>query len=77
MEGYAGSTVGPSTFGLPIELVSAGEALERFPLMDATGVLGGVWLPTDGYLDPSGLTYAFLGGARSRGVTVEARSPRH
>ena len=60
------------TFGLPMELVSAGEAHERFPLMDPAGVLGGVWLPTDGYLDPSGLTHAFLGGARDRGVTVES-----
>ena len=49
-----------------MELVSAEEAHERFPLMDPTGVLGGVWLPTDGYLDPSGLTYAFLGGAKAR-----------
>ena len=60
------------TFGLPMELVSARGAHERFPLMDPTGVLGGVWLPTDGSLDPSGLTHAFLGGARDRGVVVEA-----
>ncbi|HEX7525369.1 MAG TPA: FAD-dependent oxidoreductase, partial [Gaiellaceae bacterium] len=60
------------TFGLPMELLSAREALDRFPLMDATGVLGAVWLPTDGFLDPSGLTHAFLGGARALGVTVES-----
>ena len=59
------------TFGLPMELLSPAEAHERFPLMDPTGVLGGVWLPTDGHLDPSGLTYAFVGGAKARGVTVE------
>ena len=53
------------TFGLPMELVSAAEAHERFPLMDPAGVLGGIWLPTDGYLDPSGLTHAFLAGAQS------------
>jgi glycine cleavage system aminomethyltransferase T/glycine/D-amino acid oxidase-like deaminating enzyme len=60
------------TFGLPMEILSAREAHERFPLMDPTGVLGAVWLPTDGFLDPSGLTYAFLGGARSLGVSVES-----
>ena len=27
---------------------------ERFPLMSLDGVLGAVWLPTDGWLDPSG-----------------------
>src|SRR6187401_1807213 len=46
------------TFGLPLELLSAEEALERFPLMTIDGVLGASWLPTDGYLDPSLLTYA-------------------
>ena len=59
------------TFGLPMELVSPREAHALFPLMDVTGVLGAVWMPTDGFLDPSGLTHAFLGGARSLGVTVD------
>ena len=27
------------------------------------GVLGAAWLPTDGYLDPSGLTLALVGAA--------------
>jgi len=59
------------TFGLPMELVSPREAHDLFPLMDPTGVLGAAWLPTDGYLDPSGLTYALLGAAKAKGVTVE------
>ena len=40
------------TFGLPIELISASEACDRFPLMSTDEVLGAVWLPTDGWLDP-------------------------
>src|SRR3990170_5814540 len=36
------------TFGLPLDLISAKEAQERFPLMALDGVLGAVWLPTDG-----------------------------
>ncbi len=59
------------TFGLPMELVGPSEAHDLFPLMDPARVLGGVWLPTDGYLDPSGLTYALVGGAKARGVSVE------
>jgi glycine cleavage system aminomethyltransferase T/glycine/D-amino acid oxidase-like deaminating enzyme len=59
------------TFGLPMELLSPAEAHDRFPLMDPTGVRGAAWLPTDGYLDPSGLTYALLGAAKARGVNVE------
>jgi 4-methylaminobutanoate oxidase (formaldehyde-forming) len=56
------------TFGLPMELVGPSEALDLFPLMSPDGVLGAAWLPTDGYLDPSGLTYALLGAARDLGV---------
>ncbi|HEX9551048.1 MAG TPA: FAD-dependent oxidoreductase, partial [Candidatus Limnocylindrales bacterium] len=58
------------TFGLPLELISAEEARERFPLMTNDGVLGAVWLPTDGWLDPSGLALALAAGARTRGAQI-------
>ncbi|HET7727867.1 MAG TPA: FAD-dependent oxidoreductase [Candidatus Limnocylindrales bacterium] len=58
------------TFGLPLELISAQEAHERFPLMTTDGVLGAVWLPTDGWLDPSGLAFALAAGARQRGARI-------
>ena len=58
------------TFGLPLELISAEEAKEMFPLMSTEGVLGGAFLPTDGYLDPSQLTYALADGARRGGVRI-------
>ncbi|HKG63712.1 MAG TPA: FAD-dependent oxidoreductase [Solirubrobacteraceae bacterium] len=58
------------TFGLPLELISAEEARERFPLMETGGVIGASWLPTDGYLDPSRLTYAFADGARRGGCRI-------
>ncbi|MGZ5340865.1 MAG: GcvT family protein [Solirubrobacterales bacterium] len=56
------------TFGLPLELISADEAKEKFPLMSTEGVLGAAWLPTDGYLDPSQLTFALADGARQGGA---------
>ncbi|HSO29854.1 MAG TPA: FAD-dependent oxidoreductase [Candidatus Sulfomarinibacteraceae bacterium] len=59
-----------ATFGLPLELISANEAQERFPLMALDGVLGALWLPTDGWLDPSGLAGALAAGARARGVQI-------
>jgi glycine cleavage system T protein len=55
------------TFGLPLELISADEAKEMFPLMSTEGVLGAAWLPTDGYLDPAQLTYALADVARREG----------
>jgi 4-methylaminobutanoate oxidase (formaldehyde-forming) len=62
------------TFGLPLELISADEAQEQFPLMSTEGVLGGAYLPTDGYLDPSQLTYALADGARRGGVDIHTNT---
>ena len=62
------------TFGLPMDIIDAQEAQDRFPLMSTDGVLGGVWLPTDGWLDPSGLAQALAAGARQRGVTVRTQT---
>ncbi len=58
------------TFGLPLDLITAREAQDRFPLMSLDGVLGAVWLPTDGWLDPSGLALAMAAGARAGGATI-------
>jgi 4-methylaminobutanoate oxidase (formaldehyde-forming) len=62
------------TFGLPLELITATEACERFPLMSTDGVLGAVWLPTDGWLDPSGLAMGLAAGARQKGVTIRTHT---
>ncbi len=56
------------SFGLPLELISTDEALKLFPIMNPEGVLGAVYLPTDGMVDPSGLTYALAAGAKKNGV---------
>src|SRR4029079_9224575 len=58
------------TFGLPMDLISAKEAEEKFPLMSTEGVLGAAWIPTDGYLDPAQLTNALADGARGGGCSV-------
>jgi glycine cleavage system aminomethyltransferase T/glycine/D-amino acid oxidase-like deaminating enzyme len=58
------------TFGLPLELLSAEQARELFPLMVTDGVRCASYLATDGYLDPSQLTYALAEGARGGGCRV-------
>src|SRR5262245_45654107 len=58
------------TFGLPLELVSAEEAQRLFPPMSTDGVLGAAYLPSDGYVDPSQLTFALAAGARARGAEI-------
>ena len=62
------------TFGLPLELVSAEEAKNLFPPMATEGVLGAAYLPTDGYIDPSQLTFALAEGARKRGAEISTNT---
>ncbi|MHA6625159.1 GcvT family protein [Pseudonocardia sichuanensis] len=60
--------------GLPLELISANEARELFPLMNTDGVLGAAYTPTDGHVDPSRLCYALAAGARANGITIAQRT---
>jgi sarcosine dehydrogenase len=56
------------SFGVPIEMISAKEALDMFPLMNIDGVQGAAFTPNDGMIDPTGLTMALAKGAKMRGV---------
>jgi glycine cleavage system T protein len=62
------------SFGLPVEIISADEAQQLFPPMSTDGVLGAAFLPQDGYLDPSQLTFALADGARLLGAEIEQRT---
>ena len=70
MEEIARQAGWAKTFGLPLELVSASQAAELFPPLATDGVLGAAFLPTDGYIDPSQLTFALAEGARRRGAEI-------
>ena len=74
MEEIARQAGWAKTFGLPLELISPAEAQELFPPMSTDGVLGAAYLPTDGYIDPSQLTFALAEGARRRGAEIEQRT---
>ena len=65
------------TFGLPLQLLSPDEAQALFPLMVTEGVRCASYLPTDGYLDPSLLTYALIEGARRGGCRVFTHTRVH
>ena len=70
MEELARQAGWAKTFGLPLELISAEEAQKLFPPMSTDGVLGAAYLSTDGYIDPSQLTFALAEGARRRGAEI-------
>jgi glycine cleavage system T protein len=74
MEELARQAGWAKTFGLPLELITADEAQRLFPPMTTDGVLGAAFLPTDGYIDPSQLTFALAEGARRGGAEIETNT---
>ncbi len=59
-----------STYGLPLHEISVGEAVDLFPLMDTTDVVGAAFLESDGYVDPAQLCQTLARHARERGVVI-------
>jgi glycine cleavage system aminomethyltransferase T/glycine/D-amino acid oxidase-like deaminating enzyme len=62
------------TFGLPMEIVSAEETQRLFPPLSTDGVVAAAFIPDDGYLDPSQLTFALADAARRLGAQIETRT---
>ena len=56
--------------GVDAHEVSAQEIAGLWPGLEISDVLGGVYIPEDGQLNPVDLTMAFARGARDRGVNI-------
>ena len=56
--------------GLDVETITAAEALRIFPLMSGESLHGAMYLPGDGWLDPSGATMELAARARRLGVEL-------
>ena len=57
--------------GLETEILSPQEIKAIAPITNVEGVLGGLYDPLDGHLDPSGTTHAYAKAARMGGATIE------
>ena len=57
--------------GLDVDTISPAEALRLFPLMSPDDLHGAMYLPGDGWIDPSGSTTELARRARALGVAVE------
>jgi sarcosine dehydrogenase len=58
------------SFGLDVRLLTPGEALDLWPLMQVDDVIGAAFLPTDGQANPSDITQALAKGARMAGASI-------
>ena len=57
-------------FGLEVEVISPREAAELWPLMNASDLVGAVYLPGDGQTNPTDTTQAYAKGAKMRGARI-------
>jgi 4-methylaminobutanoate oxidase (formaldehyde-forming) len=57
-------------FGLRVDVISTEEVKERYPLIAADDVLGGIFVPTDGQANPTDVTMALAKGAKNGGVGI-------
>ncbi len=57
-------------YGVRAEAISAGEAKERWPLMNADDVIGAVWSPDDGRVSPSDVCAALVKSAKAKGARI-------
>jgi dimethylglycine dehydrogenase len=56
--------------GLETEIVSPAEIAKIAPVTNVDGIIGGLYDPLDGHLDPSGTTHAYAKAARMGGAEI-------
>src|SRR3954452_8137629 len=61
--------------GMQLEMISAKEAAELFPLLDPQYFVGALYDHVEGHVDPTGVTRAYVKCAQLRGAEVRQRTP--
>ena len=59
------------SFDLEMRIITAEEAKDLFPYIDASGLLGAAYIPSDGHVDPASLTQAIASAARNHGARIK------
>ncbi|MGX9181644.1 GcvT family protein [Mesorhizobium sp. BHbdii] len=62
-------------FGIPAQEITAREVAEAWPLANVSDVIGAIYSPNDGRVNPSDLCTALIKGFRSRGGRVHEDTP--
>jgi 4-methylaminobutanoate oxidase (formaldehyde-forming) len=70
LEEFARGASMAKTFGLAAHMLTPDECRARHPLFDVKGVLGGIFIPSDGQADPANIALALAKGARQRGARI-------
>ena len=75
MEGYRHFASMARGMGVEYEVIDAAECARRHPLITTGNLLGGLWDPHDGDIDPAQLTQALARRARLAGAEIYRNTP--
>ncbi|WP_298806666.1 FAD-dependent oxidoreductase [uncultured Lentibacter sp.] len=75
MEAYRHFASMARGMGVDFEVIDAAECARRHPLLETDGLVGGLWDPLDGDIDPAQLCQALARRARAAGARVIRHRP--
>lgn len=70
MDEYRNYQCTAETIGVESHLISVDEIRKLWPLINADGLVGALWHPTDGHIAPVDVTMALARGARMNGAEI-------
>lgn len=73
MDEYMVYATTAETVGVPYEWLTPAQIKSRYPLVRTEDLVGAIYHPTDGYINPADVTMAMAKGARQRGVMIERK----
>jgi dimethylglycine dehydrogenase len=74
MDEYRLYATNAEAVGIPHEWLTPKQIGERWPLVRTDDLVGALFHPTDGYINPADVTQALARGARNRGVEIVRRA---
>ena len=75
MDGYRHFVSVARGMGVEFEVIDADECARRHPLIVTDGLVGGLWDPHDGHIDPAQLCSALVRRARQAGAELHRNTP--
>jgi len=75
MDEYRNYQCTAETIGVECHLIGVDEIRRLWPLINAEGLVGALWHPTDGHIAPVDVTMALARGARMAGGTIHQQTP--
>lgn len=75
MDGYRHFASMAAGMDVEFEVIDAEECARRHPLISTDNLLGGLWDPTDGHIDPAQLCQALARRARLAGAEINRHTP--